>query len=74
MYFLELVAVSSDGIGHAWVGWIVPAICTLGIVGNVFNLALLTRRLHEGVDSLEKGALYCMTSLAGTGNTLDNPS
>ena len=38
--------------------------CSFGIVGNLLNLAVLTKRTREGVDSLERGALYCMIALA----------
>ena len=53
-----------DGISHAWVGWIIPAVCSFGIVGNFLNLTVLAKRTREGVDSLERGALYCMMALA----------
>ena len=49
-------------------GWFevsVTAICFLGIVGNILNLLVLTRRrLLSGMDRLEKSANYGLVALA----------
>ena len=39
---------------------IIPSLCLFGILGNLLNLFVLARRMREGVDNMEKGALVGM--------------
>ena len=61
-----LVAFSSHGgTKYEWFEIVIPIICFLGIVGNVLNLLVLTRRrLLSSMDRLEKSANYGMIALA----------
>ena len=43
---------------------LVPALCLFGIFGNVLTLLILIRRLHDGIECLEKAALLGMIMLA----------
>lgn len=48
-----------------WFEFLVSTICLLGIVGNMLNLLVLTRRrLLSGMDRLEKSANYGLVALA----------
>ena len=44
---------------------IIPAVCVFGMIGNVLNLTILTRRTHQNsVRKLEKAGNFCLISLA----------
>ncbi len=43
---------------------VVPGLCMIGICGNLLTLLILTRRLRDGIDSLEKAALVGIMMLA----------
>ncbi|KAL3858907.1 hypothetical protein ACJMK2_009156 [Sinanodonta woodiana] len=46
-------------------GYVLPIICVFGIVGNILNLAILTRRkLTRSFKTLEQAANICLTALA----------
>lgn len=48
-----------------WYKIIIPVICVIGLVGNVLNLIILTRRrLLSRMDVLEKSATYGLVALA----------
>lgn len=50
---------------YDWFEIVIPIICFLGIVGNILNLLVLTRRrLLSSMDRLEKSANYGMIALA----------
>ena len=56
---------SHGGAKYEWFEIVIPTICFLGIVGNVLNLLVLTRRrLLSSMDRLEKSANYGMIALA----------
>ena len=44
--------------------WCIPIICIFGVVGNIMNLIVLTLRVREGAEVMEKGVLYGLISLA----------
>lgn len=46
-------------------GYVLPVVCIFGIVGNIMNIAILTRRkLTKSFKSLEKAANVCLIALA----------
>ncbi len=50
---------------HTWFEVIIPIISVLGVIGNVFNLLVLTRRrMLSSMDRLEKSATYGLVALA----------
>ena len=52
-------------VKHTWFAVVIPIISFLGIVGNVFNLLVLTRRrMLSSMDRLEKSATYGLIALA----------
>ena len=52
-------------VKHTWFAIVIPIISFLGIVGNVFNLLVLTRRrMLSSMDRLEKSATYGLIALA----------
>ena len=52
-------------VKHTWFEIVIPIISFLGIVGNVFNLLVLTRRrMLSSMDRLEKSATYGLVALA----------
>ncbi len=40
--------------------FIIPGVCIFGLLGNLLAFIVLGCRVHEGVDSLEKGSLLSM--------------
>ncbi len=51
--------------GHGWFETVLPIISFLGIVGNILNLLVLTRRrMLSSMDRLEKSATYGLVALA----------
>ena len=51
--------------GFQWFKIIIPMICSVGIVGNLLNLVVLTRRrMLSSMQRLERCATYGLTSLA----------
>ena len=44
--------------------WTVPIICIFGAIGNLLNLVVLTLRIREGTECMEKGVLYGLMGLA----------
>lgn len=58
---------SSDQVPvkHGWFEVVIPIISFLGIIGNVLNLLVLTRRrMLSSMDRLEKSATYGLVALA----------
>ena len=46
-------------------GYVLPLVCMFGIVGNILNLAILTRRkLQKSFKTLEQAANVCLIALA----------
>lgn len=62
------LAQMSKNVGHGKTGWfeiVIPIISFLGIVGNILNLLVLTRRrMLSSMDRLEKSATYGLVALA----------
>ena len=44
--------------------WFVPVICIFGAIGNLLSLIVLSLRIREGTELMEKGVLYGLISLA----------
>ena len=42
----------------------IPSLCVFGMVGNVLTFFILTRRMNEGIEVIEKGSLVGITALA----------
>ncbi|PVD20521.1 hypothetical protein C0Q70_18677 [Pomacea canaliculata] len=54
-----------EEVSHVIYGFMLPAICVFGMVGNVLNLTILTRRkLQKSFRTLEQAANLCLISLA----------
>ena len=52
-------------VKHGWFEIVIPIISFLGIVGNILNLLVLTRRrMLSSMDRLEKSATYGLVALA----------
>ena len=43
---------------------IIPGLCIVGLLGNILTLAVLTCRLKDGIETIEKGSLAGMMALA----------
>ena len=57
--------IEHTSVKHTWFEIMIPIISFLGIVGNVFNLLVLTRRrMLASMDRLEKSATYELVALA----------
>ncbi len=51
--------------GLSWADIAIPSICAFGVIGNLLNLLVLTRRrLLHSMDRLEKSATYGLVALA----------
>ena len=56
---------TNDTLSLDWMSIMILIICTLGIIGNILNLIVLTRRrLMMSMDRLEKSANYGLIALA----------
>ncbi|XP_076449139.1 FMRFamide receptor-like [Babylonia areolata] len=54
-----------EEVSHVIYGFLLPSVCAFGIVGNVLNLTILTRRkLQKSFRTLEQAANLCLISLA----------
>ena len=54
-----------EEVSHVIYGFLLPAVCAFGIVGNLLNLTILTRRkLQKSFRTLEQAANLCLISLA----------
>ena len=54
-----------ENVSHVIYGFLLPAVCLFGIVGNLLNLTILTRRkLQKSFRTLEQAANLCLVSLA----------
>ncbi|XP_076470823.1 uncharacterized protein LOC143300779 [Babylonia areolata] len=54
-----------EEVSHVIYGFLLPSVCVFGMVGNVLNLAILTRRkLQKSFRTLEQAANLCLISLA----------
>ncbi|KAL8564187.1 hypothetical protein ACOMHN_017456 [Nucella lapillus] len=54
-----------EAVSDVIYGFLLPAVCAFGMVGNVLNLTILTRRkLHKSFRTLEQAANLCLISLA----------
>ena len=52
-------------VSMAIYGYVLPLVCMFGIVGNILNLAILTRRkLQKSFKTLEQAANVCLIALA----------
>ena len=54
-----------EEVSYVIYGFLLPAVCAFGIVGNLLNLTILTRRkLQKSFRTLEQAANLCLISLA----------
>nr|KAG5712211.1 hypothetical protein BaRGS_014561 [Batillaria attramentaria] len=54
-----------EEVSHVIYGFLLPIVCAFGIVGNLLNLTILTRRkLQKSFRTLEQAANLCLISLA----------
>ncbi|KAK7114966.1 hypothetical protein V1264_000925 [Littorina saxatilis] len=54
-----------EEVSYVIYGFLLPAVCAFGIVGNLLNLTILTRRkLQKSFKTLEQAANLCLISLA----------
>ena len=51
-------------VSELLVKWTMPLICIFGAIGNMLNLIVLTLRMKEGTELMEKGVLYGLICLA----------
>ena len=57
--------IANEVTGMKWFEIVIPIISVIGIVGNILNLILLTRRrLLSSMESLERSATYGLVALA----------
>ena len=57
-------ALQNDTHADMLVQWSMPVICIFGAIGNLLNLVVLTLRIREGTELMEKGVLYGLIALA----------
>ena len=55
---------SQDVFEHIVLYYVVPTICSFGILGNALNVLILAKKMSKGLDRLEKGATIGLLALA----------
>ncbi len=53
-----------DYFAHITMHYIVPIICSFGILGNSLSMVIMVKKIMKGVDRLEKGAIVGLLALA----------